>query len=229
MVGKWHLGFCNWKYTPTFRGFDSYLGYYNAAEDYYTHVIGSGYDFRKDKDVDAADNGTYSAYVFTDRIIDIISTHNKSQPLFLYLPFQSVHAPLEVPVEYEEKYCSQTKDKDRRTKCAESIIVVIIIIIIIMVVVVLIVLLLLIIIMVVVVVIIMVVVVIIIMVVVVLIVVVLIVVVFINIGVVSLVVVIVAAVVVVIIIIIIIIAVAVVVVIAPHFSWSLLTDLLLTG
>nr|KAG5695412.1 hypothetical protein BaRGS_033537 [Batillaria attramentaria] len=39
-VGKWHLGFCNWKYTPTYRGFDSFLGYYNAAEDYYTHHVG---------------------------------------------------------------------------------------------------------------------------------------------------------------------------------------------
>ena len=38
MVGKWHLGYCNWKYTPTYRGFQSFYGYYNAAEDYYTHI-----------------------------------------------------------------------------------------------------------------------------------------------------------------------------------------------
>ena len=25
-VGKWHLGFCSWEHTPTFRGFNSYLG-----------------------------------------------------------------------------------------------------------------------------------------------------------------------------------------------------------
>ena len=36
---RWHLGFCNWKYTPTYRGFDSFYGYYNAAEDYYTHTL----------------------------------------------------------------------------------------------------------------------------------------------------------------------------------------------
>lgn len=37
---RWHLGYCNWKYTPTYRGFDSFMGYYNAAEDYYTHKLG---------------------------------------------------------------------------------------------------------------------------------------------------------------------------------------------
>ena len=37
---RWHLGFCNWKYTPTYRGFDSFYGYYNGAEDYYTRIRG---------------------------------------------------------------------------------------------------------------------------------------------------------------------------------------------
>lgn len=37
MIGKWHLGFFEQKYTPTFRGFDSFFGYYNGALDYYNH------------------------------------------------------------------------------------------------------------------------------------------------------------------------------------------------
>ena len=41
MYCRWHLGFCNWTYTPTYRGFDSFMGYYNGAEDYYTHVRGN--------------------------------------------------------------------------------------------------------------------------------------------------------------------------------------------
>ena len=32
MLGKWHLGFCNEKYTPTGRGFDSFYGKYVAIE-----------------------------------------------------------------------------------------------------------------------------------------------------------------------------------------------------
>ena len=28
LVGKWHLGFCSWDMTPTFRGFDTFYGIY---------------------------------------------------------------------------------------------------------------------------------------------------------------------------------------------------------
>ena len=41
-MGKWDLGMFKWGYTPTYRGFDTFYDYYNAAEDYYTHSIGKG-------------------------------------------------------------------------------------------------------------------------------------------------------------------------------------------
>ncbi|PVD33548.1 hypothetical protein C0Q70_04805 [Pomacea canaliculata] len=34
---RWHLGFCNWKYTPIKRGFDSFYGYLYGSKDYYLH------------------------------------------------------------------------------------------------------------------------------------------------------------------------------------------------
>ena len=45
-VGKWHLGFCSWDMTPCARGFDSFYGYYNGHETYYTHETHNFYDFR---------------------------------------------------------------------------------------------------------------------------------------------------------------------------------------
>lgn len=36
-IGKWHLGFCEEKYTPTFRGFESFVGFYQGHIDYFSH------------------------------------------------------------------------------------------------------------------------------------------------------------------------------------------------
>lgn len=41
MIGKWHLGFCKKEYTPVARGFDTFYGYFNAQEDYYSHRVSS--------------------------------------------------------------------------------------------------------------------------------------------------------------------------------------------
>lgn len=34
---QWHLGFFEKEYTPTFRGFDSFYGYWTGKTDYWTH------------------------------------------------------------------------------------------------------------------------------------------------------------------------------------------------
>ena len=39
--------------------------------------------------------GNYSAHVFGDRALSILSEHQKEVPLFLYMAFQSVHFPIE--------------------------------------------------------------------------------------------------------------------------------------
>lgn len=37
LVGKWHLGFYKEAYTPTKRGFDSFYGYWQGHQDYFSH------------------------------------------------------------------------------------------------------------------------------------------------------------------------------------------------
>nr|XP_006817134.1 PREDICTED: arylsulfatase B-like [Saccoglossus kowalevskii] len=106
MVGKWHLGFYRKECLPNNRGFDSFLGFYQAMGDHFYHNISAspghfnGFDFRRNNDV-VADQyaGKYSTHI----------------PLFLYLSFQAVHTPLQVPSRYAELYNDLIpNDEDRR-------------------------------------------------------------------------------------------------------------------
>lgn len=63
IIGKWHLGFCNKKYWPHHRGFDSFFGYFNGGEGYYDHINTGGYDLRNGDEVAFDANGTYSTIV----------------------------------------------------------------------------------------------------------------------------------------------------------------------
>jgi len=117
-VGKWHLGFCKEDYLPTNRGFDHHYGFWVGSQDYYNHTrtVGShhtGYDFRDDMEVDESAKGMYSSILFSQRSDEIISNHDQSKPLFLYLPFQSVHGPIEAPQEYVDMY-EDVPDEDRK-------------------------------------------------------------------------------------------------------------------
>ncbi|CAG5132127.1 unnamed protein product, partial [Candidula unifasciata] len=117
MVGKWHLGFYKKEYLPWNRGFDTYFGYLNAAEDYFNHRVPwktvRYLDLRDNNGPVRNESGHYSADLFTNKAIDVVRSHNTSKPLFLYLAYQSVHAPLEVPEKYVRKYRNIT-DRNRR-------------------------------------------------------------------------------------------------------------------
>ncbi|CAG2176274.1 unnamed protein product, partial [Oppiella nova] len=124
MVGKWHLGFARRAYTPTYRGFDSHVGYWTARETYFEHTHcepfgGCGLDFRHNMDVITNASGVYSTHYFTDRCLHIINEHNLSEPLFLYVPHQSVHSSgfnftLEVPQEYIDMFAYIESDIRRQ-------------------------------------------------------------------------------------------------------------------
>eukprot|EP00483_Globobulimina_turgida_P001844 UN01846 len=62
-------------------------------------------------------NGEYSTFAFTERAIEIIKNHSNStsdEPLFLYLPWQSVHAPCQVPESYITPYNKSINNTQRR-------------------------------------------------------------------------------------------------------------------
>ncbi|XP_052248928.1 arylsulfatase B-like isoform X2 [Dreissena polymorpha] len=76
-----------------------------------------GYDFRFNTTVFHPSKGEYSAHTIASRAIDVINAVDPdAQPMYLYLPFQSVHDPLEVPESYERIYAN-ISTKSRRTYC----------------------------------------------------------------------------------------------------------------
>ncbi|KAG8194371.1 hypothetical protein JTE90_010987 [Oedothorax gibbosus] len=121
-IGKWHLGYFNESYLPVNRGFDSFFGYWNGKEDFYTHFEEGqgthGLDFHDDNENAWNYTGHYGTNLFTNKAKTIIENHNTSTPLFLYFAHQAVHAgnsytPLQAPPEYVKRF-SHIKDEDRR-------------------------------------------------------------------------------------------------------------------
>ena len=60
---------------------------------------------------------SYDFLSISQRVERILQTHDTSQPLFMYMAFQNVHAPIQAPEEYIKKY-EFIKDKTRRVHAA---------------------------------------------------------------------------------------------------------------
>jgi arylsulfatase A-like enzyme len=102
ICGKWHLGEFQQDYTPTHRGFDQQYGHMFGAIDYFTHKRDGKMDwYRNDKP--SADEG-YSTNLVGKEACRIVRAQPADKPLFLYVPFNGIHSPHQVPESYKEPY-----------------------------------------------------------------------------------------------------------------------------
>ena len=104
IIGKWHLGHMAPEYLPTRRGFDHQYGHYNGALDHFTHVRDGGFDWHRD-DKANRDEG-YTTHLLAREAVRTITDRDKAKPLFLYVAFTAVHAPLQVPDNYKTPYAN---------------------------------------------------------------------------------------------------------------------------
>ena len=94
-IGKWHLGHVTRAYTPTYRGYESFLGYFDAMTENYwahTHSTGTGTpggckgpgleqlwpalsNTTGHELSHSLDNGTYEATLFGDHAVRLIEGH----------------------------------------------------------------------------------------------------------------------------------------------------------
>eukprot|EP01052_Picozoa_sp_SAG31_P017655 SAG31_NODE_1217_length_9319_cov_20.281345_6_plen_151_part_00 len=101
------------------RGFKSHVGYLGGGESYFFGCHGGAScgtwesppanASQGERDMwhddhcgdDIADKIFYSANFYTSTAVSIIHDHPVDRPLFIYLPFQNVHAPNQAPPDFE--------------------------------------------------------------------------------------------------------------------------------
>ncbi|XP_070562646.1 arylsulfatase B-like [Ptychodera flava] len=119
-VGKWHLGFCNWAYTPTQRGFDTHYGPLTGGKTHEEKLssdmcgrTATGHDFWDGSGV-VQDNATFLTYMLVERIVKILSEHYSTYPLYLQFSMDIPGKIIEVPPKYENAYRGYTLDERTR-------------------------------------------------------------------------------------------------------------------
>lgn len=94
-IGKWHLGI-----DPKTQGFDINIGGSHAGHP------NSYFSPYKNKDLEDGKDGEYLTDRLTNEAINFMSS-NKENPFFLYLPYYTVHTPLQGKEELVTKYTSK--------------------------------------------------------------------------------------------------------------------------
>ena len=117
--GKWDAGMTTWGSTPTCRGFQRFNGFYSAASDYWTHMVGPGFDYHDDFAIDAGAVQHYTTHRITSSVeewIRKVLLENSSVSTFAYVAHEAVHGPLEVPLHYVQGPCEELIPADRPTR-----------------------------------------------------------------------------------------------------------------
>lgn len=109
MVGKWHLGDVSTSYLPNARGFDIQYGHYSGNIDYFKHTRNNEPDWFRNG-IPLQEEG-YSTHLIGKEACSILEKASKNKPLFLYVSFNGIHQPLQVPASYMNPYPDLSGDR----------------------------------------------------------------------------------------------------------------------
>lgn len=104
--GKWHLGFKP-EYNPVKHGFDEYWGVLLGHADFYTYKYfdGTGHLYHNTEPAKATG---YLTDLISERAVEYIGRQGK-KPFFLYVPYNAVHWPFQVPDKPEQVLTEKNK------------------------------------------------------------------------------------------------------------------------
>lgn len=115
MVGKWHLGMDK-SLQPNSRGYDFYYGFLNGSHDYtaWTNKFAkskSKWPVFRNYEMEPPAENIYLTDLFSNEAVQFIDK-NHEKPFFLFMSYNSVHHPWQVPQHYVErvKHLSDIKD-----------------------------------------------------------------------------------------------------------------------
>lgn len=94
MSGKWHLGFRP-EFGPNAHGFDDYFGLLSGNVDMYSHKYRTGIPDLWENDRPVERTG-YLTDLLTDHAVGFIE-ESADAPFFLYVAYNAVHWPFQVP------------------------------------------------------------------------------------------------------------------------------------
>lgn len=122
MAGKWDAGMATDDHSPHGRGYDTSLLYFHHANDYWTSIDGALCKNQSVVDLYATTGPAlglnnsflcsqknqagckYEDEIFVEEVLQRINEHDPSVPFFLFWAPHIVHAPLEVPQPYVDKF-----------------------------------------------------------------------------------------------------------------------------
>lgn len=93
--GKWHNGM-QYPYHPNARGFDDYYGFCSGHWGHY-------FDWMLEHNGELTRSKGFFIDDFTSHAIEFMRQH-RDEPFFIYLPFNTPHAPMQVPDEFWDRF-----------------------------------------------------------------------------------------------------------------------------
>ncbi|HCN75894.1 MAG TPA: twin-arginine translocation pathway signal protein [Verrucomicrobiales bacterium] len=116
--GKWHLGFKP-EHNPVKHGFDEFWGILGGQCDYYRYHYIDGMKQLYEKTEPATAEG-YITDLINQRTVRYIREQSR-QPFFIYVPYNAVHHPYQVPDDPTQFYTAENKNDGTRAGYAKML------------------------------------------------------------------------------------------------------------
>jgi len=121
MFGKWHLGLAEGS-RPQDHGFEEWFGFMAGCVDYFSHIFywgmnrgGPGNDPTHDlwhNGKEVFENGRYLTDLITEKATEWIRrAARRSDPFFLYVPYNAPHYPMHAPKKYVDRFPELPPDR----------------------------------------------------------------------------------------------------------------------